>query len=198
MLKIIKPFHFPWVLLSEKKKVISFSLEGRKMTCFICYSSGRENLWNLKASDACLSSPACPLHQGTLPSHLECTSSGCCLSLPRLYSRKAVSHSLCWLVGRGKLLSRCWLKGPRSRCSAFQFKFSGALIAYPQRACVSPEGTNAATQHSHCLSEPLCRNIELHPTALKAVNLWRLTFDPRQILIAFWYKSTGGQFWMTW
>lgn len=109
--------------------MISFSLEGRKMTCFICYSSGRENLWNLKASDACLSSPACPLHQGTLPSHLECTSSGCSLSLPRLYSRKAVSHSLCWLVERGKLLSRCWLKGPRSRCSAFQFKFSGALIA---------------------------------------------------------------------
>lgn len=100
------------------------SLEGRKMTCFICYSSGRENPWNLKATSTYLSSPTLSSPQGALLSHSLHPCAGCSRGLPRLYSRKAVSHSLCWLVEGGKLLSRCWLKGPRSQC----LHFSSSLV----------------------------------------------------------------------
>lgn len=171
------------------KKVISFlgREENDLLRLLFCWERKISETWRQLVP---VFPPRSALSIGTLPSHLDCTSSGCSRGLARLSSRKARLHSLCWLVEGGKLLSRCWLKGPRSPCSAFQFKFSRALIVYTQRACVLPEVTDAATQHEHCLSEPLCWNIELHRTAMQAMNLWRPTFGPHQILIAFWYKST--------
>lgn len=171
------------------KKVIS--LLGRKgndcLHMLFCWERKISETW--RQPMPVFSPHVCPSHQRTLPSHLQCTSSGCSVSLPRLYSRQAISHYLCWLVERQTVEQMLSSRGPGCCVRHFSL-FSGALIAYTQRACVSPlEVTNFVTQHQHCLSEPLRWSIGLHHTATRAVNLWRPAFGSCQILIAFHCRS---------
>lgn len=128
------------------KKVISLlgREESNMLRLLFCWE---KNLWNLMATDACLFSLCLPSPSGNTAISSRMRKVSYLLGLPRLYGREAISHSLCWLVQKSKLLSRCWLRGPRLPCSAFQFKYSKVLIVYTQRAHDSPEAPSAATQH---------------------------------------------------